>query len=322
MSQQADDNGDISSLPLADPSANENGLRRFHGEETLRASLPADSFCSACFSFLSITQWQIGEGFGNESWTSKVFHPSLASLKDASAAGCHLCSLIDRQLTMKLFNPLSQESRIKETMSTQHSHNEGSKLTLSSLIFLGMYLHRGSPIFLDVCTQQSRDPALFYDTVTLHIEGKDRISNAVLQGIKKQRYFLQDSTSNGLTSRQIQEWIRLCASCHGLCKPLEAQSKELQLPTRLIDLHEMASHGLVRLIKSSTLHKGSRYATLSHRWAKSLTITLNDLTEASLSTGLRLDRLPLLFQDVSRLVLMLGLSYLWIDSLCIWEYYP
>lgn len=318
MSQQANANDDSFLFTLADTSPNENGLRKFHGEEKLRASLPADSFCDACVSFLSTTEWMIDKEKRGSSYTSKIFHSSFASLKDAAAAGCHLCSLIERQLTVRYFSRLSQGLRDKETTSTQNSHDERGKLTPSSAISLDVHFIDGRPSILNLYTQNSKARGLVYDSmVILRVVGKDTINKAALQGIEKQRYFLQGSTSNGLTTKQIQEWFRTCASCHDLCNSLEAQHKELQLPTRLIDLHSMADHNLVRLVRSSTLHKSSRYATLSHRWAKSPTLTLNDLTEASLSTGLRPNKLPLLFQDVFKLVLTLGLSYLWIDSLCI-----
>lgn len=46
-------------------------------------------------------------------------------------------------------------------------------------------------------------------------------------------------------------------------------------------------------------------------------MALDDQSEPSLIGGIAMDQFPILFQDVFRLIDHLGVSYIWIDSLCI-----
>ncbi|EEU40594.1 uncharacterized protein NECHADRAFT_33852, partial [Fusarium vanettenii 77-13-4] len=62
------------------------------------------------------------------------------------------------------------------------------------------------------------------------------------------------------------------------------------------------------------------YATLSHCWGNLIDVkplqTTKDSYEARIR-GIKWEELPTLFQDVITLLRKLGLSYLWIDSICI-----
>jgi len=57
--------------------------------------------------------------------------------------------------------------------------------------------------------------------------------------------------------------------------------------------------------------------TLSHRWGDALRVTLTQLSRAEMLRGIKLTSLPMTFQDAIILARNLGVSYLWIDALCI-----
>ncbi len=61
------------------------------------------------------------------------------------------------------------------------------------------------------------------------------------------------------------------------------------------------------------------YMTLSHCWGTVKLLTLTSETVETLSSGFLFSLLPPTFQDAVDVVLKLGISFLWIDSLCIFQ---
>jgi hypothetical protein len=115
--------------------------------------------------------------------------------------------------------------------------------------------------------------------------------------------------------------MQTCCNAHSRCKfipssdPVPPQGNpHTDLPTRV--LYVGTSDSEVRLFIS----KGAKgkYATLSHRWGNRETIACT--TTANLdnrTSGIPLDSLSQMFRDAISVTRRLGLSYLWIDSLCI-----
>lgn len=304
------------SLRRGSHTVNQNYLKKFHGEETLRVSTAADKFCNACFSFLSTKQWHYKDE--NRSETSRVFHSGFSSLQHSSATGCHLCCLLESRIATTTLYPSFQGTPKAEISSAQSSEKENVKLQSSSPIYLSAAGDSEKIVFLWIWTQLHDTPGSQFKFISnLRLYGNDEISAHALKGIKQQRMFLQDSTSPKSASKRILDWVTVCAGSHNLCNSYRREKGKYQMPTRLLDVSRMHSHGHVTVVKSSTLDRDSQYITLSHRWGTNPTITLNDDTEASLTAGSSLDKFPTLFQDACQLVYKLGVSYLWIDALCI-----
>ncbi|KAK0712289.1 heterokaryon incompatibility protein-domain-containing protein, partial [Apiosordaria backusii] len=115
----------------------------------------------------------------------------------------------------------------------------------------------------------------------------------------------------------IQRWLAECDSTHQRCKTGlsgELVGRETTLPTRLLFV------GLSPDSKRKlTVTEGLRgtYTTLSHRWGSK---ALVQTTRANLSNhqqGVGLEKLPKTFEDAIKLTQMIGVPYIWIDSLCI-----
>jgi hypothetical protein len=108
---------------------------------------------------------------------------------------------------------------------------------------------------------------------------------------------------------------RRCSPIPSVDDPCQQHNTQPDLPTRVLDLGT-SDPDMIRL----SIPNGSKgqYAALSHRWGKGekMECTTNALLESRMS-GIAVDSLSQLFRDAITVTRRLGLSYLWIDSLCI-----
>jgi hypothetical protein len=114
----------------------------------------------------------------------------------------------------------------------------------------------------------------------------------------------------------IKEMIENCASHHEKCNSTPVS----WLPTRLIQVGGPGK--LPRLVETSKmpLVPGSpppRYTTLSHCWGKTETIELTSSNRSRLYDGIPQSTIPKTYADAMVFTSLLGLQYIWIDSLCI-----
>ncbi|EPE36495.1 hypothetical protein GLAREA_08658 [Glarea lozoyensis ATCC 20868] len=106
----------------------------------------------------------------------------------------------------------------------------------------------------------------------------------------------------------VKNWLETCERCHETCKP-----RSQQLPKRLINVEP----AVPRLVMCQELSKPSpKYATLSYCWGQSKFGATKESIN-SLHQGIPMDSIPSTLQDAILTTRMLGLRYLWIDSLCI-----
>ncbi|CAH0019322.1 unnamed protein product [Clonostachys rhizophaga] len=106
-----------------------------------------------------------------------------------------------------------------------------------------------------------------------------------------------------------KSWISECKESHVDCRPL----RKYEGPRRLIRI----SDATVRLVESDSWDETPEYATLSYSWGS---VPFTKLTKETFSSFLReipFEILPKTFHDAIRLARELGLSYIWIDALCI-----
>lgn len=112
-----------------------------------------------------------------------------------------------------------------------------------------------------------------------------------------------------------RHWLADCLTNHPNC-PRFFETK--QMPSRLLDVSNNRGDDRVRL---KVCEEGDtlQYAALSYCWgSNSQDHALTAATEAEwLTPGCALHELPALIQDAVKVTRGLGLSFLWIDSLCI-----
>ena len=109
-----------------------------------------------------------------------------------------------------------------------------------------------------------------------------------------------------------EDWLATCLAEHDLCSIGLSASK----PRRLLkigsgeDGTEVAN--LVEYDKST-----EHYATLSYCWGQNDNFKLTVATEDALRRGIAPSDLPATIRDAIKVTKMLGLTYLWVDALCI-----
>ncbi len=88
-----------------------------------------------------------------------------------------------------------------------------------------------------------------------------------------------------------------------------------RLPARLLSISDFP----IRICESEKLEGEIRYGTLSHCWGQhpENLIQLKDGTLKTFLDAIPLESMPKTFMDAVLFASSLGLSYLWIDSLCI-----
>ncbi|UPX11427.1 uncharacterized protein EKO05_0002033 [Ascochyta rabiei] len=120
----------------------------------------------------------------------------------------------------------------------------------------------------------------------------------------------------------LRAWTHWCDQNHGCNKPADADP---WFPTRVLDvggLEDIGSPpGWIRLVHAQE-RRSDTYVTLSHCWGN-----LSDAQKKGFCTsqenlsrrcsGFHVSELPKTFQDAVKVTRALGLSYVWIDSLCI-----
>ncbi|CZR66449.1 uncharacterized protein PAC_16350 [Phialocephala subalpina] len=108
-------------------------------------------------------------------------------------------------------------------------------------------------------------------------------------------------------------WVQSCVSSHPECQ--EPITPDIQAPSRLLDLSGSHTTGLVKLVETRLLKV--QYAALSYCWGDGLPLKTTKATIQKMMTSIRFIDLPITFQDAVRVCNVLGIRYLWIDSICI-----
>ncbi|KAH8760352.1 heterokaryon incompatibility protein-domain-containing protein, partial [Diaporthe sp. PMI_573] len=137
---------------------------------------------------------------------------------------------------------------------------------------------------------------------------------------------ITEDTSSPETFKQIHTWLDTCKNDHPRCRaPLELPS----LPTRLIYLDASRDSYLSipverslqpRLVVTNGMKRSEcRYIALSYRWPENFPVEAKSNRDnvSEQMRGLNTSKLPQIFNDVFQVAVGMGISYVWIDSLCI-----
>jgi Heterokaryon incompatibility protein (HET) len=111
----------------------------------------------------------------------------------------------------------------------------------------------------------------------------------------------------------VQQWIRECEATHKSCRYRLRQA----LPKRVIELVTNSHTPKLRLINSAGLI--GLYCALSHCWGSLEYLRLTKASSDPLQQSIQWQHLPKTFQDAVIVTRNVGIRYLWIDSLCIYQ---
>ena len=129
-------------------------------------------------------------------------------------------------------------------------------------------------------------------------------------------------TSDDRVFETARKWIRDCEEQHPECR--HVSTPQTEYPTRLLHIESTSTVPRVRLV--SQKHGEQRYeqppmtghyVSLSHCWGQKHFNTLTSLTLSDYLNSVPWEKLPLTFRDAIQFAAKLGISWIWIDALCI-----
>ena len=123
------------------------------------------------------------------------------------------------------------------------------------------------------------------------------------------------NTGSHENSEMTKAWLKDCVDNHSDCAA--SVQATTHLPTRLLRIEKSGKSFKTKLCLSSALSPSTSYATLSHVWGSGSPMTLVNRNVLQCQQDIPIASLPQTFADAIQLTNALGLSYLWIDSLCI-----
>lgn len=117
-----------------------------------------------------------------------------------------------------------------------------------------------------------------------------------------------------------RDWLKTCLQDHTTCRSLTTSLKRARLPTRLIQLGQPSSDKVRLYVPGiADADSGLPYVTLSHCWGTANFLTLSADTIEKITQGVSIAVLPQTFQDAITVAEALQVSFIWIDSLCIFQ---
>jgi hypothetical protein len=130
-------------------------------------------------------------------------------------------------------------------------------------------------------------------------------------------YELSTSTGSDKTLELAFHWYETCISTHKSCTT--SHSRVTFLPNRLIEIMPTPNNTFslqLRVREDYQNLDDLTYATLSHRWARSMPFKLTIENFASCLIDIPFQSLSGVFQDAVLLAFRFKLRYIWIDSMC------
>jgi hypothetical protein len=118
----------------------------------------------------------------------------------------------------------------------------------------------------------------------------------------------------------INTWLEGCLSRHHKCRPWRDLRQDWEGPARLLDVGEAGSPNVrLQVVENRDGSFDKPYLTLTYYrgGAKQLKLTSDSVGE--LVAGIKRAALPKTFRDAVMITRQVGVRYLWIDSLCIFQ---
>lgn len=137
---------------------------------------------------------------------------------------------------------------------------------------------------------------------------------------------ITEDISSPQTYKQIRTWLDTCNNEHSECRATLGNASP---PTKLIYLDSSGDSSMSnpvdtksqpRLVSTSGMgYSEGRYIALSYRWPEDFPVEAKSAQDNvhEQMHGLNNSKLPQIFNDVFQVAVTMGISYVWIDSLCI-----
>jgi hypothetical protein len=137
----------------------------------------------------------------------------------------------------------------------------------------------------------------------------------LLERIAQEHLDDQISTSSGGSLELARRWLFNCLDNHQACRHRET---EPWVPTRLLDAGS-GENPVIRLVLGSSLKQDSLYLALSHRWGDEKRFALQSENFSMYQQEIKATQIPPTLREAVEVTRALGLRYLWVDSMCIFQ---
>ncbi|KAF2247298.1 HET-domain-containing protein [Trematosphaeria pertusa] len=116
-----------------------------------------------------------------------------------------------------------------------------------------------------------------------------------------------------------RKWLSQCLRSHDKCQTPYSTENTRFSPTRLLEIGQPDPPKVRLRLYPNQECNGIQYATLSHCWGASKVLRLTSASFQDLEKGIEISKLAQTFQDAIFTARSLGIHFLWIDSLCIFQ---
>ncbi|KAH7006376.1 heterokaryon incompatibility protein-domain-containing protein [Fusarium venenatum] len=250
------------------------------------SSLQPSGLCSRCNHIIE-TRPQYGE--------SKHFK-TFREVLDAGDLGCYICWTISHTKRWRESAPEAFIEGLKYSVICKSDINVKGDIEFQALDIRG-----------GVCAEipGGTNQWTFERAKSGYLHSPDVASdyNEPVFSLKRHRWI-------GVSQAALK-WVASCDINHPGCRPQDS----LYRPTRLL---KILNNQTVKLIHTASEETGN-YAALSHCWGKTQTIKLESDTKDQLQHGTDVMSLPKSYQEAILICLKLGIGFIWIDSLCIFQ---
>ena len=223
----------------------------------------------------------------------------------ASTQRCHLCMLRIHQLTGPEVSTISESEDIMYCLN----HNSDTSSALDLMLrfsYPSTESNKWINKFFQLVSSNGRPISDYLSAI--------RCSEMQGEGISEPFFSRRNScTSSSLFA--VNFWTAECASYHEACNALK--SKTFALPTRLVYVGDPDAKTRPKLCLSEDLPPGTKYATLSHCWGQRKYETLTKSSYLAMLRLIEIDEMGPIFRDIMTITTSFGMSYIWIDALCI-----
>lgn len=260
-----------------------------------------------------------------------IIHDTCQSFLAAVDEGCYICQGLFIQVPESLKQELRRHAEASESLLVSEEGRkvvrDGSPRQLTQYIPNSQQWRksRSATVFLNLSTFGKGWAASLHE-----VKNYDNRVQMSIYPIAAERLiftFTSLSTSSEETFTKVRAWLSRCEKTHVKCRHRRDEADVEWHPTRLIQISSEsessanASNLRCRVVErtSEDMPQNLRYITLSHRWPKDqqglqkLTVDNLPLWKACLPVKM----LRHTFRDAFLVAQRLGISYVWIDTLCI-----
>jgi hypothetical protein len=250
---------------------------------------------------------------GRRSWG---LHHQLKNLKESVATGCFICVQLDADIKEARLE-LDAESfthRWTARMNTKTREQPTGFITITLRATVSSSVQPALPTRIFYLINEN-GPYLQRNRLSIKTDFVADIPDA------PDPNQMVMNTESGLG--QLDEWIKECKENHPRCDRAREQrmTEKPFIPTRLIELIGPGPEdGRLRLIETSEWsdeQSTKPYLTLSHCWGDPKVFSTYPSNVEEFLVSIELAKLPKTFENVMRLAWRLGISYVWIDSICV-----